>query len=106
MPVVFGDSPSDIRSHTAEQAAWLARRFHAEIILLHVVTPLSYPAAFSKAVMKSPSGICTHEYSNRPKQNWIERFGQNWMAFRSHACYSGAILPMKSPGRRVTGIST
>jgi nucleotide-binding universal stress UspA family protein len=26
------------------QAAWLARRFHAELILLHVVTPLSYPA--------------------------------------------------------------
>jgi len=26
------------------QAAWLARRFHAEVILLHVVPPLSYPA--------------------------------------------------------------
>lgn len=26
------------------QAAWLARRFHAEIILLYVVPPLSYPA--------------------------------------------------------------
>jgi nucleotide-binding universal stress UspA family protein len=25
------------------QAAWLARRFHAEMILLHVVPPLSYP---------------------------------------------------------------
>jgi nucleotide-binding universal stress UspA family protein len=25
------------------QAAWLARRFHAETILLHVVPPLSYP---------------------------------------------------------------
>ena len=25
------------------QAAWLARRFHAEVILLHVVTPLNYP---------------------------------------------------------------
>ena len=30
--------------HVVEQAAWLARRFRAEIILLHVVTPLSYPA--------------------------------------------------------------
>ena len=46
LPVVFGDSPTGIRSNTAEQAAWLARRFHAEIILLHVVTPLSYPAGF------------------------------------------------------------
>jgi len=27
-----------------QQAAWLARRLHAEVILLHVVTPLSYPA--------------------------------------------------------------
>jgi nucleotide-binding universal stress UspA family protein len=27
-----------------QQAAWLARRFRAEIILLHVVTPLNYPA--------------------------------------------------------------
>ena len=26
------------------QAAWLARRCHAELILLHVVTPLNYPA--------------------------------------------------------------
>jgi nucleotide-binding universal stress UspA family protein len=30
--------------HVVRQAAWLARRFSAEIILLHVVTPLSYPA--------------------------------------------------------------
>src|ERR1019366_9453275 len=30
--------------HMAEQAAWLARRFQAEVVLLHVVTPLSYPA--------------------------------------------------------------
>jgi nucleotide-binding universal stress UspA family protein len=29
--------------HVVQQAAWLARRFHAEIILLHVVTPFSYP---------------------------------------------------------------
>src|SRR5271156_6815146 len=40
VPVVFAETSS----HIVEQAAWLARRFHAEIILLHVVTPLSYPA--------------------------------------------------------------
>lgn len=39
LPVVFADSSR----HLMHQAAWLARRFHAEIILLHVVTPLSYP---------------------------------------------------------------
>jgi nucleotide-binding universal stress UspA family protein len=40
VPVVLTD---DSR-HIVLQAAWLARRFHAEVILLHVVTPLSYPA--------------------------------------------------------------
>jgi nucleotide-binding universal stress UspA family protein len=40
VPVVFAETSR----HVAQQAAWLARRFHAEIILLHVVTPLNYPA--------------------------------------------------------------
>ena len=40
VPVVF----TETSRHVVHQAAWLARRFHAEIILLHVVTPLSYPA--------------------------------------------------------------
>ena len=40
VPIAFPDTSS----HVVQQAAWLARRFHAEIVLLHVVTPLSYPA--------------------------------------------------------------
>jgi nucleotide-binding universal stress UspA family protein len=40
VPVVF----TDTSWHVVHQAAWLARRFHAEMILLHVVTPLNYPA--------------------------------------------------------------
>ena len=40
VPVALTDTSSQV----VQQAAWLARRFHAEIILLHVVTPLSYPA--------------------------------------------------------------
>ena len=40
VPVVFAETSR----HVVHQAAWLARRFHAELILLHVVTPLSYPA--------------------------------------------------------------
>jgi nucleotide-binding universal stress UspA family protein len=40
VPVVFADNSR----HVVHQAAWLARRFHAELILLHVVTPLDYPA--------------------------------------------------------------
>jgi nucleotide-binding universal stress UspA family protein len=39
IPFAFG-TPS---SHAEQQAVWLARRFQAEVILLHVVTPLSYP---------------------------------------------------------------
>ena len=40
VPLVFADTSR----HVVRQAAWLARRFHAEIILLHVVTPFAYPA--------------------------------------------------------------
>ena len=40
VPVVLADTSR----HVVHQAAWLARRLRAEIILLHVVTPLSYPA--------------------------------------------------------------
>ena len=40
VPVVLADTSR----HVAHQATWLARRFRAEIILLHVVTPLNYPA--------------------------------------------------------------
>jgi nucleotide-binding universal stress UspA family protein len=42
LPVVFTDNSAHFRE-LACQAAWLARRFNAEIILLHVVTPSSYP---------------------------------------------------------------
>ncbi len=44
VPIVFANASADNSRHIAQQAAWLARRFHAEIILLHVVTPLNYPA--------------------------------------------------------------
>ena len=43
LPVVFTEAFTDASGHLIRQAAWLARRFHAEIILLHVVSPLSYP---------------------------------------------------------------
>jgi len=39
LPIVLADASR----HIAQQAAWLARRFNAEVILLHVVTPFSYP---------------------------------------------------------------
>jgi nucleotide-binding universal stress UspA family protein len=40
VPVVFTNTSRQV----VHQAAWLARRFQAEIILLHVVTPFGYPA--------------------------------------------------------------
>jgi len=48
LPVVFTDNSPHFRQ-LACQAAWLARHFHAEIILLHVVTPSSYPTACLRA---------------------------------------------------------
>ena len=40
VPIVF----TDTSRHVVHQAAWLARRFHAEMILSHVVPLLGYPA--------------------------------------------------------------
>jgi len=44
VPVAFADAGKGGHRRLLSQAAWLARRFHAEITLLHVVPPLSYPA--------------------------------------------------------------
>jgi nucleotide-binding universal stress UspA family protein len=41
LPVDFSNNSLKV----AHQAAFLARHFHSEIILLHVVTPLGYPAS-------------------------------------------------------------
>jgi nucleotide-binding universal stress UspA family protein len=44
VPVAFFDASLDVTRRAVHQAAYLARRLHAEIILLHVMTPLGYPA--------------------------------------------------------------
>ena len=43
LPVALPEAFTDSSRHALHQAAWLARRFHAEIILLHVVPRLDYP---------------------------------------------------------------
>ena len=40
VPIVF----TDLSKHILPQAAWLASRLQAEIVLLHVVEPLNFPA--------------------------------------------------------------
>ncbi|MGP0073890.1 MAG: universal stress protein [Bryobacteraceae bacterium] len=42
--ILLPSALADTSRYVVHQAAWLARRFHSEVILLHVVTPLSYPA--------------------------------------------------------------
>lgn len=44
VPVTLTEASANSSLHLLYQAAWLARRFQAEIVLLHVVPPLSYPA--------------------------------------------------------------
>lgn len=43
VPVALGETAAATPRRLLCQAAWLARRFQAEIILLHVVPPFSYP---------------------------------------------------------------
>ena len=52
VPLVFADTSR----HVLQQAAWLARRLRAEIILLHVVTPLSYPAGLLESGHEMTAG--------------------------------------------------
>ena len=82
IPIVL---PANSR-HIAQQAAWLARRFHAEVILLHVVTPLSYPAGLLESGYEITARICTRTSSSEPRNIWTRRFGQSWMGLRSPAC--------------------
>ena len=68
VPMVFGDSSR----HVVHQGAWLARRFHAELILLHVVTPLSYPAS----VLESGDQITARDLHARIVQQAQEDLDQ------------------------------
>jgi nucleotide-binding universal stress UspA family protein len=56
-PIVFTDSST----HIARQVGWLARRFNAEVILLHVVTPFSYPSG----VVEKGHEITLHDLHSR-----------------------------------------
>jgi nucleotide-binding universal stress UspA family protein len=51
VPVVLADTAR----HVVHQAAWSARRFHAEVALLHVVTPFGYPAGILESGHEIPA---------------------------------------------------
>ena len=95
LPVVFTDPSTDSSRHLMHQAAWLARRFHAEIILLHVVSPLSYPYG-----MLEPGHDVTARDLHAQVVQWAQKV---WTAttagastgLLSHACYLEAIRPAK-----------
>ncbi|HTW66478.1 MAG TPA: universal stress protein [Bryobacteraceae bacterium] len=70
LPIAFTDTPP----HIIQQAAWLARRFHAEIILLHVVTPLSYPAG----LLESGHEITARDLHARIVQRAEKDLEQAW----------------------------
>jgi hypothetical protein len=78
------------------QAAWLARRFHAEMILLHVVTPLSYPAGVLESGHEITARDLHAHIVQRAQKIWIRRCGQSSMGLRSHVCCSEATRPTKS----------
>ena len=46
LPVASEDDLTDASRRVVRQAAWLARHFQAEVILLHAVPPLSFPAGW------------------------------------------------------------
>ena len=81
----------------AHQAAWLARRLRAEIILLHVVTPLSYPAGLLESGHEITE-ICTHTSSSGLRKIWIRPSIQNSMASRDPRTAQGRSGPRNREG--------
>ena len=85
------------------QAAFLARHFHSEIILLHVVTPLSYPAGILESGHElTGAGFARAKSSSGLRKNWTNRCGRSSMGLPSNACCSEATRPAKSRGQLAT----
>ena len=92
-PVVFTDTSQRV----VHEAAWLARRFHAEMILLHVVPPLSYPAgALESGNEITARDLHAHIVQHGSARSRSGAAGQSSMGLRSHACCSEAARPTKS----------
>ena len=63
----------NVSLRVVQQAVVLARHFHSEILLLHVVTPLSYPVGLIEGGTRSPRGICTRTLSSWLRRVWKRR---------------------------------
>ena len=92
VPVVLTDTSRQVM----HQAAWLARRFRAEIILLHVVPPLSYLAGVFESGHEITARDLHAQAVQRAQKDLDRRYRQNSMALWSHANCSEAIRPTKS----------
>ena len=92
VPIVSADTSR----HIIQQAAWLARRVHAEIVLLHVVTPFNYPAGFLE------SG---HEITARDLESQVIRRAQRDLEGTPHPELDGVtvtrVLLRGDPAREI-----
>ena len=73
--------------HIAHQAAWLARRFHAEIILLHVVG-FSYPPGCGERTQVTARDLHAH-IVQRAEKDLDQALRPELMELRSHVAARG-----------------
>ena len=100
VPVVF----TETSRHILQQAAWLARRFHAEVILLHVVPPLSYLAGSLESGHEITARDLHAHIVQRAQQDLDQALVPEFEGLRLHAYCSEATRPAKS-SRRLTTVT-
>jgi len=79
-----------------QQAAFLARHFHSEILLLHVVTPFSYPAGVLESGHEIMAKDLHAEIIKRAQNDLDQSLRSDSMGLPSDACCSKVIQPVKS----------
>ena len=94
LPVVFTDNSAHFRQ-LACQAAWLARRFHAEIILLHVVTPFSYPYGLLESGHEITARDLEERSFNGRRKIWTKSYCRSLKELPLRECCSEATRPGK-----------
>lgn len=99
VPVSLPETFERTSGHLVRQTAWLARRFQAEIVLLHVIAPLSYPLGFLE------SG---HEVTARDLQTQVVERAQAAMEQISWPEFEGLIVSRElrrgDPAQEILGL--